>query len=115
MQRASAERIEELTRELLALQIRRTQIIAELATEDRAEQAAPHVPPLFAVGDRVRITNRVNRPSGWVGLWDAERNRNATVTSIVDSNGSCRVHLRTHSGVKTWRAPQNLRLKDHDE
>lgn len=105
------EKLDVLLRQLASLRIQEDQIRAQ--EEQVLEQirtlrrsSAPDR-PVFEVGDRVRITNRVNRPSGWKGAWDAQAVsafRRATVTEVTND----RIQLRTDSGIHTWRAPKNV-------
>jgi hypothetical protein len=61
----------------------------------------------FAVGDRVRIINKVRKPANWSAElpWDDQQARQATVTRVTTG----KVHFVTDNGVETWRAHTNLR------
>lgn len=60
-----------------------------------------------AVGDRIRVTNRVRRPANRpsTGQWDEEKEKVGTVTKIIGDQ----VHYVTDNGTHTWRAPNNLK------
>jgi hypothetical protein len=66
----------------------------------------------FSVGDNVRITNRVRRPTSWPvnDTWEAAAERNATVTGIDPTSG--RVNITTGNGHRTWRNAKFLRHSD---
>jgi hypothetical protein len=61
----------------------------------------------FARGDRVVITNKLNKPADWPSNaeWIESKGKTATVTRIYKGQ----VHFLTDNGVSTWRAPNNLR------
>lgn len=63
-------------------------------------------PPTFRVGDRVRITNKVSKPTGWQ-IWDKDTIRLSKIAVVTSVRGE-RVYVRTDSGFDTWRAPSNL-------
>jgi ABC-type phosphate transport system auxiliary subunit len=57
-------------------------------------------------GDRMRIkNNELCRPTDWNNtiIWVEERR--ATVTRVVEGQ----IHFITLNGVRTWRAPNNMR------
>jgi hypothetical protein len=58
-------------------------------------------------GDRVRITNKVKRPGNWPSgkTWVEAQYRAATVTRVTTDQ----IYIETDNGVKTWRAPNNLK------
>jgi hypothetical protein len=94
-----------LTEELRALNLRTQRLEAELRAIRQREVPDEHTN--FVKGDRVRITNRVNRPSSWLRPWDTKEiktERRATVTRSTKD----RVWIVTDNGTKTWRAPRNL-------
>jgi hypothetical protein len=59
-----------------------------------------------AKGDRVFLKTRVNKPSGWPNSskWDPERSRYGTVIQVAVDQ----IHVRTDTGITTWRAPHNV-------
>ena len=116
---ATDDAIEFLTEELRALAVRTHQVEQELRTIRQRRQElrtlrerdvdTPAGP--YEAGDRVRITNKVIRPSNWLKRWDSntiEAERRATVTHTVRNQ----VWIRTDNGTKTWRAPNNLERLD---
>jgi hypothetical protein len=58
-------------------------------------------------GDRVRIRNKIRKPSHWPSTtqWSVEKERLATVEKVTSE----RVHLLTDNGNRTWRAHANVR------
>ncbi len=103
--------IETLIAELKRLKVREAEIISELE-ETVGQQRASHseganTTGRLSIGDRVRITNRVRRPANWTNeaTWEEEKERRATVTKVTPDQ----VHIVTDNGVKTWRAPNNLK------
>ena len=111
---ATDEAIESLTNELRALTVRKQQVELELrALREHATEPAPAArrPVAFISGDRVRIINKVIKPSNWLKRWDSntiEAERRATVTHTVRDQ----VWIRTDNETKTWRAPNILKRLD---
>jgi hypothetical protein len=86
------EHVASLIRELKALQLRRSVIIAELEEAYSASKSASTSVPTGEVsvngirkGDRVRIKNKVKKPASWTSPieWDKEKERSATVTRVT--------------------------------
>jgi hypothetical protein len=112
-------RIDDLIRELRSLQLQAAQLQA--ATQHRVQeadehqredaQAVPHDLPRhangFCIGDRVRILNKIKKPATWNNTrqWLEVEARTAVVTLVCAEQ----VFFTTDNGVKTWRAPNNLR------
>ena len=107
-------RIDDLIAELHALRIQ----VARLETEvHRRESRAPPpttplavVPPRtpeYAIGDRVRILNKIKKSATWNNsiVWSESSARLATVTQVR----ATQIFFTTDNGVETWRAPNNLR------
>jgi hypothetical protein len=99
--------IEELTKEIKKLRVR----VARLESE-RAPPKERALPPTVKVdslkaGDRVRITNKIRRPTSWPEdiPWTEEKERVGTVTRLTKNQ----VHFCTDNGRVTWRATQNIR------
>jgi hypothetical protein len=69
----------------------------------------------FSKGDRIWITNKLNKPASWDNSveWFEKEGKTATVTGIVIKGQVTRVHFLTDNGVHTWRAPNNIRLIQH--
>ena len=96
---ATDDAIEHLTEELRALTVRTHQVEQELRTIRQRRQelrtirecdvetpSGPRRPGTYETGDRVRITNKVIRPSNWLKRWDSntiEAERRATVTHTI--------------------------------
>lgn len=106
------EHVASLIRELKALQLRKSVIIAELEEAYSASESAnTNVTTSEASvngirkGDRVRITNKVKKPASWTRQieWDEEKERSATVTRVT----ATQIHFVTDNGVETWRKPNN--------
>ena len=114
--------IEDLTKQLEALRIKREQINKEerelikaiqrsssLPVEQKPDEtrsstsrAATDPTGTFTVGERVLITNRITHvPFGRITLKD----RAAVITKITPAG---KLSLRTYSGIDTWRNPGNL-------
>jgi hypothetical protein len=123
-----AERqIEDLIEELKTLRLRETAIIAQLEAANRANQDNKSQTGTTGIatqlntelrdettvngitqGDRVRITNRVRKPATWTrsqAEWSEAKERRATVTRVTPEQ----IHLLTDNGVRTWRAPNNVK------
>lgn len=109
-------RIEDIITELRALRLEVTRLQTELqqrGTPPRAQAAeAPtlqsrHATHGFAIGDRVRILNKVKKPATWDNrvAWVEEEARKAIVTEVRPQQ----VFFTTDNGIDTWRAPNNLR------
>ena len=92
-----------MIRELKALQLRKSVIIAELEEAYSASESVNGI----RKGDRVRIKNKVKKPASWTRQieWDKEKERSATVTKIT----ATQIHFVTDNGVETWRAPNGLK------
>lgn len=105
--------VDDLTQELLTLRIRLATVEAELTRAKQREQHERNDEWTFAVGERVRITNRVKRPASYLDNWDddaRQRERLATVTNTVVAKEKTptQVWLVTDNGTRTWRAPKHL-------
>jgi hypothetical protein len=104
------DEIGNLIKELRKLKIREASIIARLqaANERRGvpDEIGANATGL-ARGDRVRVTNAVRRPASWPEkvAWDEKQAKRGTVTQVTTD----RVYFVTDNGIKTWRAPRNLR------
>jgi DNA repair ATPase RecN len=98
--------IKQLEKQLKALTIQVTDLKAELRRQNNQDtQTTQKNPPiLFRVGDRIRILNKVKRPSSWdaTQLWDYTAAKKATVTSTT-------VYFTTDNGISTWRLHKHLR------
>jgi hypothetical protein len=95
--------IEEILLKLDLLQISQNELRAEL----RAQRARRNN-NVYAVHDRVEILNRVHRPKHWTGPWTPELAQQSQYAIVTRVNGD-RVSVLTDIGIRTWRAPQNLR------
>lgn len=105
--------IDSLTQELQNLHLRIEQIERTIAAQTasqrgRIESAANerHEINGIAVGDRVRVKNKVKKPATWISEtpWSANKERIATVTRVTP----LQIHFVTDNGTRTWRAPNNL-------
>ena len=104
-----ADSVDELIKELASLRIRResirtreTQVFARLVQAAReAELENDRVAAVLQVGDRVRITNTVNRPNN---LPPRNGDQVGTITNITRT----RFYITTDSGIETWRAARNI-------
>ena len=105
------ETIDTLIAELKRLKVREANIITQLeaATNRRRnrDDSGRVTATGLSKGDRVRITNRVRKPATWNNEvnWEEDKERRATVTGVTPDQ----VHIITDNGVKTWRAPNNLK------
>lgn len=113
------DKIDTLIAELKSLKIREADIIAQLETaaaeQRRGQRRETNTDTRVVVsgtnalarGDRVRITNRVRKPATWNNdiRWEEDKERSATVTKVTPDQ----VHIVTDNGVRTWRAPNNLK------
>jgi alpha/beta superfamily hydrolase len=68
------------------------------------DSAKPTTTPIIQKGDRVRITNAVNKPKNWNREWEQNKAQEATVTHFYRGQ----VHFITDNGIRTWRAVNNL-------
>ena len=99
--------VEELTVELNALRIRVAQLEAAVGAAADTDNGNVDNAVAFRRGDRIRITNRVKRPSNWnTGVvWEEDKERTATVTRVTPHQ----IHFVTDNGTRTWRAHRNVR------
>ena len=65
----------------------------------------------FSRGDRIWIINKLHKPANWDnGLeWNESEGKTATVTEVLIKGPNKQVHFVTDNGVRTWRAPNNVR------
>ncbi len=127
--------IEQLTAQLQDLSVRLTQLEAAASRKDTGSSAdtaaAPAgrsastaaattgrsaytaAAPILKKGDRVNITNTVNKPRSWNNnlKWEQEKAQRATVTHFYRGQ----VHFVTDNGIRTWRAVNNLSRLDQME
>jgi hypothetical protein len=107
--------IERLIQELRNLRLRIEQIEHVLSAQDTANHhTEEHLDNYerdnevngIAVGDTVRVKNKVKKPATWIGNvpWSASKERIATVTRVTPRQ----IHFVTGNGTNTWRAPNNL-------
>ena len=106
--------IEELTTKLREIRLQEAEITAQLEAAVR-EHAPPPVRNTtnaypFAVGDRVRIKNKIRKPADWENqtTWSETEARTARVTNILRRGDTIQIHFITDNGVNTWGAPNNL-------
>jgi hypothetical protein len=100
--------VEDLIVELNALRIRVAQLeAAQGAAAADNDNGNVDDAVAFRRGDRIRITNRVRRPSNWnTGVvWEEDKERTATVTRVTLTQ----IHFVTDNGTRTWRAHRNVR------
>ena len=107
------QEIEDLIEELKDIRLQETAVLARL--EDANRRRSGRTAPARATetvngiskGDRVRITKKVKRPADWPSerTWVEAHYRAATVTRVTPEQ----IHILTDNGVKTWRAPNNLK------
>ena len=114
--------LQDLVRELRAIRIREAQIIeriegvlAETPNEGAKEPSAPPTKKSshgLKIGDRIVITNKINRPANWPRSdpWIESEHKTATIREIIRiSPTNTQIHFITDGGVETWRAPNNVR------
>lgn len=76
---------------------------------------------VFFKGDRIWIKNKLHKPANWNDNleWVEKEGKTATVTEVLTKGPNRQVHFLTDNGVRTWRAPNNVRLltqsTQHDE
>jgi hypothetical protein len=117
-----SDEIEQLTTQLRNVSLRLAQLEAAASRENNRSSAgtaaapsstttaaAPSsaetaAAPIIQKGDRLRITNKVNKPRNWPGEWDQDKAQKATVTHFYRGQ----VHFITDNGVRTWQAVNNL-------
>lgn len=112
--------ITDLIEELKALKLRESVVISQLEAANKRRVESNRESPIgtsfdtqtatdigLLVGDRVYVINRVRKPATWTSnvAWSADKERRATVTRVT----ATQVHILTDNGVRTWRAPNNLR------
>jgi hypothetical protein len=78
-------------------------LLTQITVVRRRRESEGLLSPI-SVGNRVRITNRVRRPSGWAPAAHDGVDQIGTVTRVTSS----RVYITTDSGIQTWRAPSNV-------
>lgn len=66
----------------------------------------------FSRGDRIWIINKLHKPANWDNNreWTESEGKTATVTEVLIKGPNKQVHFVTDNGVRTWRAPNNVRL-----
>jgi len=104
------ESVDELITELEKLKVQEASVVARLKQARERERrnsssagATEGNEEVFRVGDRVRITNRINPPLSRFGR-NYRLDRLGTVTRVT----ATRVYLITDSGWETWRAHKNV-------
>lgn len=78
---------------------------APIEQEDVESSAKRAAAQILQKGDRVYITNIVNKPQFWNGVWEQGKAQKATVTHFYKGQ----IHFVTDNGIRTWRAINNLR------
>ena len=65
----------------------------------------------FSCGDRIWIINKLHKPANWDNSleWKESEGKTATVTEVLIKGPNKQVHFVTDNGVRTWRAPNNVR------
>jgi hypothetical protein len=100
--------IDKLIAELRALKIRVARLEQQQLPEDRDRDT-------FKIGDRVRVKNRVCKPTNWPidRHWSKPLERLATVTRITTE----RIYFTTDNGSLSWRHPKNTTriAQDHTQ
>ena len=108
------ENVEDLIKQLKELQLQQDTIIARIAKAkqqskgQRPTEQEPWQPANsteWAVGDKVRITNKVTVPGF---RKPTEEDGIAHITKIIKTPYETRVHFTTISGLKRWRLDGNL-------
>jgi hypothetical protein len=77
---------------------------APVEEEGVGSSARKAAAPILQKGDRVYITNAVNKPQSWKGTWEQVKAQRATVTHFYKGQ----VHFVTDNNIRTWRAVNNL-------
>ena len=109
------EDIEDLIKQLKELQLQQDVIIARIAkAKEQSTKREPHTKQKpwypansteWAVGDKVKITNKVTVPGF---RKPTEEDAVARITKIIATPYETRVHFTTISGLKRWRIDSNL-------
>jgi hypothetical protein len=108
------ELVDELTRELSDLRLREAVLVSTLARLKATKSEAQEVDERASLaingigrGDRVWITNKVQKPADWPAhtKWKEDEFRSARVTKVTRRQ----IFILTDNGVETWRAPNNLK------
>ena len=108
--------IQQLEKQVKALTIQVKDLKEELrrqnkkSTQHTTHCTNPILPPpskTFRTGDRIRITNKVKRPTSWDDAtpWDSSKSAIATVTSVT----ATRVYFTNDNGLATWRLLKHVR------
>ena len=99
--------IEELTKEIRKLRVRVARLESERAPPNKETPLPTVKVDTLKAGDRVRITNKIRRPTSWPAAipWTEDKERVGTVTRLTKNQ----VHFRTDNGRVTWRATHNIR------
>jgi hypothetical protein len=97
--------IKNLEKQLKELTLQVKDLKAELQ-RNNDQTSQPNPPILFRIGDRIRILNKIKRPSTWNNTqqWDPAAAKRATVTSITTD----RVYFTTDNGISTWRINKHV-------
>ena len=108
------EDIEDLIKQLKELQLQQDVIIGKIPKAKQQSEGQQHAEHQhwrptssldWAVGDKVKITNKVTVPGF---RRPTEEDATAHITKIIKTPYKTRVHFTTISGLKRWRIDSNL-------
>ncbi len=101
--------IQDIIKKIKALDIeesdrkkKREKLLEDL--ESVATGGAPTPRRELQIGDRVKITSKVNRPARADTQWNRAKERRATIRRVEDD----RVFLDKDNGTKTWRLKKHF-------
>jgi hypothetical protein len=109
--------VHELMLKLKAVRLEESEILAEIerALPDASAGGQLEDEPMentpISCGDRIHIKNKVKKPADWNNNIRWVEERRATVTRVLEGQ----IHFVTDNGVRTWRAPNNVRHLRRDE
>ena len=111
-------KVRELLVRLKAVRLEASTIVAEIertiddATGARQVEDEPMENTAICSGDRFHIKNKVKKPADWNNSIKWVEERRAAVTKVLEGQ----IHFVTDIGVRTWRAPNNVRhLRRNEE
>jgi hypothetical protein len=103
--------VQQLVRRLKEIRLEASAIIAQIdrrlddGSGEGGMQDEPMENTVLCSGDRIYIKNKLKKPADWKNSIKWVEERRATVTRVLEGQ----IHFVTDNGVRTWRAPNNVR------
>jgi hypothetical protein len=109
--------VQQLVSRLKEIRLEASAIIAQIdrrlddGSGEGGMQDEPMENTVLCSGDRIHIKNKLKKPADWNNSIKWVEERRATVTRVLEGQ----IHFVTDNGVRTWRAPNNVRRLRKDE